>query len=127
MDFDDMDTTQPQVELRIVAGAKQDTVAVTLRVLDGTKLRLEKTAHAVDKSRIEALASWIKDVWDGRAPYVLEELGFELRFSHREHVGEIYYDVLVDGRRVRSVYEQGGLSNDHRAQLVRAELARTGS
>lgn len=100
-----------------VARATPGMVRATLTVRG-----VPRTAD-VPVSQLVALAKWIEDVWNDDPPCGVPALGLELRFSHREHIGEIYYDVLVDGVRVRSVYEQGGTSNTFRARGLRAEVA----
>lgn len=106
----------PEVTLELTGGPSGH-VRATLVV------RGVKRVADVPTSQIEALASWIEGVWDDAPPLGLPALGLELRFSHREHVGEVYYDVHVDRAFVRSVYEQSGGSNVFRAARLREELA----
>jgi len=76
----------------------------------------------VTKTELQSLASWISDFWDEVPPAVLA--GGRLRFiySHREHIGEGYFDIEFEGRKVQHTYEQIGASTPFRAEQIRALL-----
>lgn len=101
------------------AGVENDRVLLTARRGEGDRTEWTKTISTT-RGEIAALADWLENFWE---PCPAARLG-SLRFiySHREHIGEGYYDITDGDAKVLYVYEQLGTSNVARAQEQRALL-----
>ena len=108
------------VELRTTAQG-EDGVALSVRFeVDGAE-RWQQQISAT-RAELQALAKWLDDFWNECPPAKLGDGRLQFVYSHREHIGEGYYQLEMDGRHVITAYEQLGTSNTFRAEKVR-ELA----
>jgi hypothetical protein len=73
-------------------------------------------------TKFQNLAQWLDSLWDECQPALIEELGLKFEFSHREHIGEGYFYVLVDNRKYLLIYEHLGQSNVAHAKELRDSL-----
>lgn len=119
MNFDD-GSVGPTIELHVL---RADGVGKAQVELNITASRSVHRSATVSVAAITALAGWLDNLWDEKPPCIVPELGLELRYSHREHIGEVFYHVLVDGKVVKLVYEQANASNCARAADLMRELA----
>lgn len=67
-------------------------------------------------SKFRKLADWLDSLWDECNPLILEELNLKFEFSHREHIGEGYFYIIVDNIKYLLIYEQLGQSNKAHAK-----------
>ncbi|AFM11286.1 hypothetical protein [Turneriella parva] len=77
---------------------------------------------AVAAKDLQALATWLDDFWNEAPPVQLAEGFIRFVYSHREHIGEGYYNIEFDGKKILQVYEQLGTSNTFRASQIRSLL-----
>ncbi len=126
MDFRDTQPNPPNpwVELVLKRILSPGLFEVELNVYgEDMKKRSTQLSEATE-AELQGLADWIEHVWsDDTPPYTFSTLPLRLEFSHREHIGEIYYSVYVNNTFVNLVYEQGGGSNVLRAQELRHEIS----
>lgn len=76
------------------------------------------------RSKILSLAKWLDSLWDECAPVLIEELGLRFEFSHREHIGEGFFYIIVDNIKYLLIYEQLGQSNVAHAKELLASMER---
>lgn len=73
----------------------------------------------VPLEKLRNLAQWLDSLWNECPPALIEELGLKFEFSHREHIGEGFFYVLVDNVKYLLIYEQLGQSNvAHAKELI---------
>lgn len=101
------------------AGVDNDRVLLTARRGEVDRTEWTKTISTT-RGEIAALADWLENFWEPCAAAHLGSLRFI--YSHREHIGEGYYDIADGDTKVLYVYEQLGGSNVARAQELRAFL-----
>ncbi len=100
-------------------------LAESINVVAGyTKGGVQKISRevVVTATELRALADWIDNFWDETPPQNLASGLIRFIYSHREHIGEGYYNIEFDGVSILQVYEQLGTSNTFRANEVRALL-----
>jgi hypothetical protein len=104
----------------LLAGTEGDRILLTARLGEGERTTWTKTITTT-RGEIAALADWLENFWE---PCPAARLG-SLRFiySHREHIGEGYYDITDEATKILNVYEQLGGSNVARAKELRGLLA----
>ena len=73
--------------------------------------------------KFQKLADWLDYLWDECDPFIIEELNLKFEFSHREHIGEGYYYILVDNIKYLYIYEQLGQSNTAHAKELRESIS----
>ncbi len=76
---------------------------------DGKNVITRKAKVPVIK--FQNLAQWLDSLWNECQPALIEELGLKFEFSHREHIGEGFFYILVDNVKYLLIYEQLGQSN----------------
>lgn len=101
------------------AGVEDDRVLVTARRGEGDRTEWTKTIKTT-RGEIAALADWLENFWEPCPDAHLGSLNFI--YSHREHVGEGYYDIADEATKILSAYEQLGSSNVASARELRAFL-----
>ena len=79
----------------------------------------------VPSLKFQKLADWLDSLWDECDPFILEELNLKFEFSHREHIGEGYYYILVDNIKYLYIYEQLGQSNTAHAKELRESITKS--
>ncbi len=94
-------------------------LTLTARLCDAEREIWTKNIAAT-ADEIRALADWLENFWDPCPNVNLGSLGFI--YSHREHIGEGYYDITESGIKILFVYEQLGGSNVASARELRALL-----
>ena len=72
---------------------------------------------------LENLATWVDEIWNEVPDISLTSIPLTLSYGHREHIGEVFYSVIVNGTKRIYVYEQTNSSNTARAQALRSEIA----
>ena len=72
--------------------------------------------------KFQKLADWLDSLWDECDPLIIEELNLKFEFSHREHIGEGYYYILVDNIKYLYIYEQLGQSSTAHAKELRESI-----
>lgn len=77
---------------------------------------------AIASEDLRSLADWLENFWNETPPQILADALIRFIYSHREHIGEGYYDIEFSGSVILRVYEQLGTSNTFRAEEVRALL-----
>lgn len=101
------------------AGVDGNRVLLTARRGEGGCTDWTKTVSTT-RGEIAALADWLENFWE---PCPAARLGIlSFIYSHREHIGEGYYDIADETTKILNVYEQLGGSNVARARELRALL-----
>ena len=72
--------------------------------------------------KFQRLANWLDSLWDECDPLIIEELNLKFEFSHREHIGEGYFYIIVDNIKYLLIYEQLGQSNKAHAEELLESL-----
>lgn len=85
-------------------------VECQIQITKDGKIAITRKAN-VPVTKIQNIARWLDSLWDECPPALIEELGLKFEFSHREHIGEGFFYVLVDNRKYLFIYEQLGQSN----------------
>ncbi len=106
---------------RKTTGAAQN---ITLRAgyMHAGKEKFNREVVVASKD-LQALATWLENFWNEVPPLQLAEGLIRFIYSHREHIGEGYYNIEFDGRPILQVYEQLGTSNTFRAGEIRSLLS----
>jgi len=105
-----------------ISRGKSGACFVTLEIAHRTSRQVKRSAE-VSPSKLLDLAAFIGDFWAECPPCEISELGLALVYSHREHIGEGYYYVAIDGVNQVLVYEQLGTSNAFTAGKIRDAIS----
>lgn len=81
-----------------------------IQITKDGKIAITRKAN-VPVAKFQNLAHWLDSLWDECQPALIEELGVKFEFSHREHIGEGFFYVIVDNSKYLLIYEQLGQSN----------------
>ena len=90
--------------------ASSSEVECQIQITKDWQITITRRAN-VPLEKLRNLAQWLDSLWNECPPALIEELGFKLEFSHREHIGEGFFYVLVDNVKYLLIYEQLGQSN----------------
>ncbi len=92
-----------------------------IQITKDGKIAITRKAN-VPVTKFQNLVHWLDCLWDECPPVLIEELGLKFEFSHREHIGEGFFYVLVDNSKHLLIYEQLGQSNVAHAKYLLESL-----
>lgn len=102
-------------------GSNSDGIEIKAR-LKWWRLTLRSRKFTATRAELESLANWVDDFWDEVPPAELGKGMVRFVYSHRQSIGDGYFNIEMDGKRVLHVYEQLGQSNTFRAKEIRSLL-----
>ena len=102
--------SENSVEFLFSELANSSDLQCQMQITKDEKIAISRSA-IVPVNKFKNLAQWLDSLWNECPPALIEELGLKFEFSHREHIGEGFFYVLVDNVKYLLIYEQLGQSN----------------